>query len=604
MENFHLDSADLLSYLLPLTDLPHPTLGSAEYLHGDLPGAEALQGFDTGDYWNVESASSSAPCTPESVQLPELTIRAEPSVYQITQHKIFPDVELDFSRPFPCHASMHARLIRLSAPAPADPFASGRSSSKRARVPSGEEAIDTGFDVAEFHSPDELIVAGSTGVAFRKLFLRTIADIKGPHSKVHLGFKDLFLIEIVTRCDDARWGTLPAFRTGSFEILSHSKQLPANLAELHHVYRPRKYKSQHRSPRPSHRPNSAGAAGAGLASASLKHEPFDVLLPPPGHPGSPDPGSPVGLSLSASPPLDRSCQVEVGIKGPPVVHLGTFELPHAEATFADLRQLLLSCNMPGNFRFWHAVFEGQIRPAKEATLKVLPSAADDNFSVWLVYEDLLSLWPNDQFVIKLDNLVHLVSTIHGHALTADDARWVAVGLTDFFLNKGSSPTDIKREDFRLFLAVFGGIEHCLKKLVDLYSSPVFHGFLRAEAADELLRGHPGHFLFRFSERYFLEGSLAFHVNRRKPSGASHDSIERIETFGLFYKHKQATYALRHADPDGIVSTVREFMRKFAKKLGQPLLNSRILPADMKWKYHDPDGFLKEVPSPYETTALF
>jgi len=113
---------------------------------------------------------------------------------------------------------------------------------------------------------------------------------------------------------------------------------------------------------------------------------------------------------------------------------------------------------------------------------------------------------------------------------------------------------ISLENFKLFLKFFGPPQNCLMNVLAVYSQPFFHGFARHNEACELLKGKPGHFLFRYSESQLKDGFFAFNVNK------GNETRDLIENYSIRYQAECECFVFRNQK----FRTLKEFVDDYAK----------------------------------------
>jgi len=116
---------------------------------------------------------------------------------------------------------------------------------------------------------------------------------------------------------------------------------------------------------------------------------------------------------------------------------------------------------------------------------------------------------------------------------------------------------------------------------NVYREPFFHGFARHSDAVELLKGHPGYFLVRYSESQLKDGFFAFNVNK------GNHFKDVVENYSLKYRVDLGCFIFRNKP----FQTLRDFVSDpdHAKILKIPLIKTSQ--EQLRSKYRSDTDFL-------------
>jgi len=201
-----------------------------------------------------------------------------------------------------------------------------------------------------------------------------------------------------------------------------------------------------------------------------------------------------------------------------------------------------SSNYPKSFRFWFEKMQTIVQPHQEESIKA-GEALDKTCLILEPYDaalhsvddEVLSLWLSKKDKEPLVPIVDVIKSLFSvYRPTTNDITELNIingGISHFLANISKNRQQagkIVLEDFKLFLKFFGPARECLNKVLAVYREPYFHGFARHSDAVNLLKGHPGCFLVRFSESQLKDGYFAFNVNK------GNEMQDIIENYSLRY----------------------------------------------------------------------
>lgn len=256
--------------------------------------------------------------------------------------------------------------------------------------------------------------------------------------------------------------------------------------------------------------------------------------------------------------------IQVKVRGE-AAHRGFINLPKNASLTTARSEIVKSSHYPISFRFWHDRMKTIVQLHQEDSIH-----ADDTLdgtclildeydaSMDSVDHQILALWLSQKNsknpTISLTQLMHTLFSVYqaGNSQPAE-LNIIDEGIRHFFVNiiKSNAQEGVTMEDFRLFLKFYGPANQCLSKVYNVYSEPFFHGFARHSDAVELLKGHPGAYLARYSESQLKDGFFAFNLNK------GNETRDQVENYSMRYHADQGCFIFRNKRYSSLGDFVRD-----------------------------------------------